>query len=98
MKRLEPSEVRRVVPEAWVLSADGCAIERLYEFADFSSAFAFMTRVALVAEQHNHHPEWMNVYNRVNVRWTTHDVDGLSARDIELAKLCDGFAEKEALP
>lgn len=73
----------------WVLLADRAAIARDFAFADFSEAFAFMTRVALLAESRDHHPEWSNVYNRVSIALTTHDAGGLSARDIELAKAID---------
>lgn len=70
----------------WREARGGGAIERRFEFADFSEAWGFMTRVALLAEQHDHHPEWSNVYNRVDIVLTTHDADGLSQRDVELAK------------
>ncbi len=75
----------------WTLRTDGLAIERAFRFADFSEAFAFMTRVALLAEKADHHPEWSNVYNRVHITLTTHDAGGLSARDVEMAKAIDGF-------
>lgn len=65
------------------------AIGRSFRFKDFSSAFGFMTRVALVAEKMDHHPEWSNVYNRIDVVLTTHDAGGLTARDIALAKAMD---------
>jgi 4a-hydroxytetrahydrobiopterin dehydratase len=68
---------------------DGDAIVRKYKFADFVHAFAFMTRVALLAEKADHHPEWSNVYNRVEVRLTTHDAGGLTRRDIDLATAID---------
>jgi len=71
----------------WTRKADG--IERTYKFADFVEAFAFMTRVALLAEKADHHPEWSNVYNRVEIRLTTHDAGGLSQRDFALAKAID---------
>ena len=61
------------------------AIARTFEFADFVEAFGFMTRVAIVAEKMNHHPEWENVYKTVRVVLTSHDVDGLSPRDVKLA-------------
>ena len=59
------------------------------QFGDFKEAFAFMTVVALFAEQHDHHPEWFNVYNRVEVTLTTHDADGLSERDVAMADFID---------
>jgi 4a-hydroxytetrahydrobiopterin dehydratase len=71
---------------SWSLSREGKAIERRFTFADFSEAFAFMTRVALLAEQHDHHPEWSNVYNRVEIALTTHDAGGLSTRDVAMAE------------
>ncbi|MDF8333335.1 4a-hydroxytetrahydrobiopterin dehydratase [Novosphingobium cyanobacteriorum] len=76
----------------WTLREDGLAICRTFRFADFAQAFAFMTRVAIVAEKADHHPEWFNVYNRVEVTLTTHDADGLSKRDVALAREMDGFA------
>ncbi|ANI78612.1 MULTISPECIES: 4a-hydroxytetrahydrobiopterin dehydratase [Sphingobium] len=78
------------LPE-WTVIADPDGIRRRFNFADFSAAFGFMTRVALLAEQANHHPEWFNVYNRVDITLTTHDADGLSRRDIDLAKAIDAL-------
>lgn len=75
----------------WTLRADGLAIERRFKFGDFSAAFAFMTRVALLAEKADHHPEWANVYNRVDIVLTTHDAGGLSQRDVALAKAIGGL-------
>jgi 4a-hydroxytetrahydrobiopterin dehydratase len=75
----------------WTLTRGGKAIERKVSFADFSEAFAFMTRVALLAEQHDHHPERSNVYNRVEITHTTHDAGGLSTRDIAMAKAIDAL-------
>ncbi len=69
---------------------DGDAIARHYKFADFTHAFAFMARIALLAEKADHHPEWSNVYNRVDIRLTTHDAGGLTARDVDLARAIDG--------
>lgn len=68
------------------------AIRRRFEFADFKTAFAFMTRVALEAERMDHHPEWFNVYARVDVTLATHDADGVTALDVALAKYCDAAA------
>lgn len=68
------------------------AIARGYKFADFNAAFGFMTRVALIAERMNHHPEWSNVWNRVDVTLSSHDADGLTERDIKLAEAMDRIA------
>lgn len=67
----------------------GGVIQRCFEFADFVQAFGFMSQVALVAERSNHHPEWSNVYHRVEVLLTTHDAQGVSMRDIDLAREID---------
>jgi 4a-hydroxytetrahydrobiopterin dehydratase len=69
----------------------GGSITRDFKFGDFNEAFGFMARVALLAEQHNHHPEWTNVYNRVFITLTTHDAGGLSARDLDLAQRIDNL-------
>ena len=69
----------------WSLAREGKAIERTFRFGDFSEAWGFMNRVALLAEQHDHHPEWFNVYNRVEITLTTHDAGGLSQRDADMA-------------
>ena len=77
----------------------GGTITRTFEFADFIEAFGFMTRIALQAEKHNHHPEWSNVYNRVVITLTTHDVDGLSTNDVELARIADlAYAARATQP
>ncbi len=73
----------------WSLGDDGKAIARTFRFADFNAAFGFMTRVALHADKVDHHPEWFNVYNRVEITLTTHDAGGLSARDAEMARFID---------
>ncbi len=65
------------------------ALTRRFTFGDFCSAFAFMTHVALLAEKADHHPEWSNIYNRVDILLTTHDAAGLSGRDVELAQAID---------
>lgn len=78
----------------WSLARDGDAIERKWEFGDFSEAFAFMTRIAILAEKQEHHPEWSNVYNRVEITLTTHDAGengGLSLRDMHMAQAIDVF-------
>ncbi len=67
------------------------AIAKSFQFKNFRQAFAFMTEVALIAEKHDHHPEWFNVYRMVDITLATHDVDGLSVRDIDLAKAIDAI-------
>lgn len=77
---------------AWKEVARKDAITRTFVFADFSEAFGFMARAALAAEKMNHHPEWTNVYKKVTVTLTTHEADGLTERDIRLAKAMDAIA------
>lgn len=76
---------------AWALCPDRRSITRDFKFRNFSQAFGFMVRGALLAEQMNHHPEWQNSYARVSVRLTTHSVKGLSALDIKMAQAMDQF-------
>ena len=68
-------------------------LTKRYKFKDFNTAFGFMTMAAIFAEKVNHHPEWFNVYSSVNVQLTTHDVSGISYKDVELAKQMDIYAE-----
>jgi 4a-hydroxytetrahydrobiopterin dehydratase len=68
------------------------AIERSFRFGDFNEAFAFMTRVALLAEKMDHHPEWFNVYSRVDVTLATHDAGGVTEKDFAMAKAMDAYA------
>ena len=75
----------------WTLRADGQAITQSFKFDDFNAAFGFMTRVALYADKHDHHPEWSNVYNKVEITLTTHDAGGLSARDAAMARAIATF-------
>ena len=75
----------------WDFDEGRDAIIRGFAFADFSEAFAFMARVALLAEKADHHPEWSNVWNRVEIALTTHDAGGLSHRDIEMAEAIDAL-------
>ncbi len=76
----------------WALAKDREAITRSFKFVDFDAAFAFMTRSALLAAKMDHHPEWFNVYNKVDVTLATHDADGVTQKDIDLATAMDGYA------
>ncbi len=84
-----------------VASLDGWAVEsgklhREFQFENFVEAFGFMSRAALVAEKMDHHPEWFNVYNRVEITLTTHDAGGVSERDVALARFIDSIAGRKA--
>ncbi len=76
----------------WRLVEGREAIMRKYQFVDFDAAFAFMTRVALLAAKTDHHPEWVNVYNKIEVTLATHDANGVTQKDIDLAMAMDGYA------
>ena len=91
--RLSPSECSAALAGAkgWSLVDGREAITKTYTFKDFSEAFGFMARAALAAEKLNHHPEWLNVWNRVEVVLATHDAGGLTALDFELARSMDGI-------
>jgi 4a-hydroxytetrahydrobiopterin dehydratase len=73
----------------WSADPTRDAIVKTFQFKDFNAAFGFMTRIALAAEKLDHHPEWFNVYNRVDVLLATHEADGVTALDVELAKIMD---------
>ena len=78
--------------KGWKKVSSGGAIHKSFKFADFNEAWGFMTRVAMAAEKADHHPEWSNVYNKVEITLSTHDAGGLSAKDIKLATFIDGLA------
>jgi len=79
----------------WSAAEGRDAIVKTFKFKDFNAAWGFMTRVALAAEKLDHHPEWFNVYNRVEVLLATHDVDGVSELDVTLAKIMDAAAGEQ---
>ena len=87
----ERDEALRDLP-GWTWDAEAKAILRNYRFADFSEAFAFMTRVALAAEKADHHPDWSNSWNRVDVALSTHSEGGVTARDVDLARQMEALA------
>ena len=78
----------------WMLVDGRDAVAKSFKFKDFNTAFGFMTRIALAAEKADHHPEWFNVYNRVDITLTTHDAGGLSARDVALAEVIECAARE----
>lgn len=91
MSKLDPAAVKAALAQlpGWQLDEAGTGLFRLFEFADFAAAFGFMAQVALWAEAANHHPEWRNVYNRLHITWTTHDVGGVSDNDVAMARRCN---------
>src|SRR5467141_2416677 len=93
-QKLDQSEIRSALTglPGWTL-AEG-KLHREYKFPDFVHAFGFMSTAAIAIEKMNHHPEWFNVYNRVTVYLTTHDAQGVTSKDIELAKLLDDLAKR----
>ena len=94
VEKLSPEDRRTALAAlaGWNDTADRDAIVKGFKFKNFNEAFGFMARVAMQAERINHHPEWFNVYNRVEVTLTTHDCGGLSDRDIALARFMDQMA------
>lgn len=96
MTEILSEETRKTVLEplfktGWKITSAGDAITKQFKFADFTDAFGWMTRVAIWAEKWDHHPEWSNIYNRVDVTLTTHDLNGLSTLDAKLARKMDGL-------
>jgi 4a-hydroxytetrahydrobiopterin dehydratase len=94
MKPLSESERAALFPalDGWAVAEGRDAIQKRFAFPDFNAAFGWMTRVALIAEQMDHHPEWFNVHRIVDVTLSTHDARGLTRRDIELAQRMDQLA------
>ena len=91
-KKVNENNLTRLLELDWKLLSDRNAISKTYKFKNFNEAFAFMTSVAIFADKINHHPEWFNVYSRVDVVSTTHDLNGVSELDITLAEHMDNFA------
>ena len=87
----ERNEALALLP-GWTFDTDRNGIARSFRFADFGAAFAFMTRVALEAEKADHHPDWSNVWNRVDILLSTHDAGGVTAKDIALAQKIDAIS------
>ena len=92
LSQAEREDALEGLPE-WDYEDGRDAITRSFTFDDFSQAFAFMTQVALLAEKADHHPEWSNVYNRVEILLTTHDAGGLAGRDVEMAQAIDALVD-----
>ena len=92
VERLDVEQVLEALPLWRARAGDRPAIERRLVFDDFNAAFGFMTRVALRADKVDHHPEWFNVYNRVEVVLTTHDAAGVTQRDLDMARFIDDTA------
>jgi 4a-hydroxytetrahydrobiopterin dehydratase len=96
MDKLSPDDVRKALSgmPGWTQDGSREAIRRQYVFDGFAQAFAFMTEVALAAEKADHHPEWTNVYNKVDVTLSTHDAGGLTRRDFDLARVADAAFDR----
>ncbi len=95
MKKLTPAARAKALKKlrGWKAAEGRDAIARKFAFADFNAAFAFMTRTALLADKMDHHPEWFNVYNKVEVTLSTHDAGGVTQNDIDMAAAMDGYAK-----
>ncbi|KAG0229463.1 pterin-4-alpha-carbinolamine dehydratase [Mortierella sp. GBAus27b] len=93
LQKLSPEEQKTHLAKlpGWSLVDGREAIHRKFSFKDFNAAFGFMTRIALYADKADHHPEWFNVYNRVEITLATHDVQGLSVRDVALAEFINSI-------
>jgi 4a-hydroxytetrahydrobiopterin dehydratase len=92
VEKLDDVEINAELANLSDWAVENGKLHKQFQFSSFIEAFGFMTRVALVAESMNHHPEWFNVYNRVTINLMTHDANGISALDFELAKKADELA------
>jgi 4a-hydroxytetrahydrobiopterin dehydratase len=81
----------KILPDHWALSGDQKSLHRAFKFKTFAEAWSFMTHVALIAEKMNHHPDWSNSYNKVDISLSTHDLGGITAKDLELARAITEF-------
>jgi 4a-hydroxytetrahydrobiopterin dehydratase len=97
-EKLEPAAIDENLASlsGWTLAADRLSMSKSFKFRNFVEAFGFMTEAAMAAEKFNHHPEWFNVYSRVDVKLTTHDANGLTEQDIKLAKAMEKAAARRA--
>lgn len=86
--RIPPEQAAQQL-QGWTVVDGRDAIHKVFKFKNFNQAFGFMTQVAMQAEKNNHHPEWSNVYNRVDVTLTTHEAQGVTQRDVDLATFMD---------
>ncbi|XP_069961009.1 pterin-4-alpha-carbinolamine dehydratase [Cherax quadricarinatus] len=83
------SKLKPLLDDSWTMVDGRDAVKKTFLFKDFNEAWGWMSRVALRSEKLDHHPEWFNVYNKVEVTWSTHDCGGLSSKDIQMATFCD---------
>jgi 4a-hydroxytetrahydrobiopterin dehydratase len=93
MKALSENEIKKILKaelKNWIF--EGACISRIFKFSDFVNAFSFMTSVALHAEKADHHPDWSNIYNIVNIRLNTHDAGGITVQDLDLARTIDSLS------
>ncbi|KAI1747342.1 transcriptional coactivator/pterin dehydratase [Xylaria castorea] len=94
--KIAPSQantrINLLMSQNWLVNADGTALEAIFHFKTFKKAWEFMGLIAAKAAEQRHHPEWANGYNRVFIRWTTHDVGGISEKDLDMAEACHEHA------
>ena len=91
MKPLLSPDALKTLPGRWKLAEDGNAIQQSFNFKSFAEAFSFMSHVALLAEKMDHHPDWSNSYNKVEISLSSHDAGGVTQKDIDLAQAITSF-------
>jgi 4a-hydroxytetrahydrobiopterin dehydratase len=94
LPKLSPEQIDHALRQVQGWQVVNDKLHREYQFPDFIHAFGFMATAAIAIEKMNHHPEWFNVYNRVNIDLTTHDSGGITQNDVDLAQLLDGIASR----